>query len=103
MTPLWLIVLKKELSEALRERRTLGLLLMFTLFYPALIGLMLHKAIERGTRTEKAGIELVVIGAAQAPNLMALLRQKNVIVSERDAIVSAIRSAKVESLSGVNV
>jgi sodium transport system permease protein len=86
MTPLWLVVLKKELSEALRERRTLGMLLMLTLLYPALIGFMLNKAIERGTRTEHAGIELAVIGGAQAPNLMALLRQKNVVISERAAM-----------------
>jgi sodium transport system permease protein len=89
MTPLWLIVLKKELSEALRERRTLGLLLMLTLLYPALIGFMLHKGIERGTRTEKAGIELAVIGGAQAPNLLAMLRQKNVLVSEHAAMSEA--------------
>lgn len=83
MTPLWMVVMAKELLEALRDRRTLGMLLMLTLVYPALIGLILHKMIERGTRTERAGIELVVINGAQAPNLLAQLREKSVNVSER--------------------
>lgn len=89
MTPLWLVVMKKELAEALREKRTLGLMLMLTLLYPALVGFMLHRMIEHGTRTEKAGIELVVVGGAQAPNLLLQLRQKNVNISERAAISEA--------------
>lgn len=98
MMPQWLVVMKKELSEALRERRTLGMLLMLTLLYPALVGFVLHTMIERGTRTEKAGIDLVVIGGAQAPNLLAQLRQKSVNVSERgdmsDAEITALLRAK---------
>ena len=103
MTPLWLVVMKKELSEALREKRTLGMLLMLTLLYPALVGMMLHKMIERGTRTEKAGIELVVIGAAQAPNLVAQLRQKSVNVSERGAMSEAEIGAllRLKKVAGV--
>ena len=86
MMPLWLVVMKKELSEALRDKRTLSMLLMLTLVYPALVGFLLHTMIERGTRTEKAGIELVVIGGAQAPNLLAQLKQKNVKVTENAAM-----------------
>jgi sodium transport system permease protein len=90
--------MKKELIEALRDRRTLGMLLVLTLLYPALVGFFLHSAIERGTRTEKEGIELVVIGAAQAPNLMTELRQKSVNISERglmtDAEIKALLAEK---------
>lgn len=89
MTPLWLVVMKKELCEAMRERRTLGMLLMMTLLYPVLIGFMLHKMIERGTRTEKVGIELVVIGGPQAPNLLLQLRQNNVKLIERGPMSEA--------------
>ena len=89
MMPLWLVVMKKELSEALRDKRTLSMLLMLTLVYPALVGLLLHTMIERGTRTEKAGIDLVVVGGAQAPNLLAQLRQKNVNISESAAMSDA--------------
>jgi len=95
---LWLVVMNKELLEALREKRTLTMLLMLTLLYPALVGLFLHTMIERGTRTEKAGIELVVIGGAQAPNLLAQLREKSVNVRERgpmaDADIKALLSEK---------
>lgn len=98
MTPQWLVVMKKELSEALRDRRTLGMLLMLTLLYPAMVGFMLHTIIERGTRTEKAGIDLVVIGGAQAPNLLTQLRQNNVNVSEKadmsDADITALLQKK---------
>lgn len=89
MMPLWLVVMKKELSEALRDKRTLSMLLMLTLVYPALVGFVLHTMIERGTRTEKAGIDLVVVGGAQAPNLLTQLRQKNVNVSESAAMSDA--------------
>ena len=98
MTPLWFVVMKKELLEALREKRTLGMLLMLTLLYPALVGFILHTTIERSTRTEKAGIELAVIGGAQAPNLLARLREKSVKVSEHapmdDAGIKALLSEK---------
>jgi sodium transport system permease protein len=89
MTPLWLVVMKKELTEALRDKRTLSMLLMLTLLYPALVGFVLHTMIERGTRTEKAGIELVVVGGAQAPNLLTQLRQKNVNITERGPMSDA--------------
>ena len=41
---------------------------------------MLNQLIERATKPEREGIELAVIGAAQAPNLMAQLKQKNITV-----------------------
>ena len=78
--PLWIVVMTKEFTEALRDKRTLGMLLMLTLVYPAVIGLILHNMIDRGTRTGKAGIALAVIGGAQAPTLLAQLREKSVKV-----------------------
>lgn len=86
MTPKWLVVMKKELREALRDRRTIALILMFSLLYPGLAGLVLHKLIERETRVDREGVELVVIGGAQAPTLMALLSQKNITVAPRGAM-----------------
>lgn len=93
----------KELTEALRDRRTLVMLLMLTLLYPALIGLVLNKMIERGTRTAKAGIELVVIGGAQAPNLLAQLREKSVNVSERGPMLDADITALLREKKVVGV
>ncbi len=103
MTPLWLLVMKKELTEALRDKRTLGMLLMLTLLYPALVGFVLHTMIERGTRTEKAGIELVVIGGAQAPNLLAQLRQKSVNITESGAMSDADVKALLQKKKVVGV
>lgn len=89
MMPQFLVVMKKELTEALRDKRTLNMMLMFVLFYPAMVGFMLHMQIQRGTRTEKAGIDMVVVGAAQAPNLVSYLSQNNVNVTEKDSMSEA--------------
>ena len=89
MTPLWIVVLKKELLEALRDKRTLGMLLALTLVYPAVIGLILHNMIARGAPQATGGIELVVIGGGQAPNLLAQLREQKVVVSERGPLLDA--------------
>ena len=99
---LW-VVFWKELRETLRDKRTLGMLAMFTLLYPALIGLMLHQGIDRSTKTEREGIELAVIGGARAPTLMAQLGQQNITVREtapmdEDAIGELLRSKKVAAV-----
>jgi len=62
------------------------LLALFTLMYPLMLGYMLNKQIERATKPEREGMELAVIGAAQAPNLMAQFKQKNVTVQQVDAM-----------------
>jgi sodium transport system permease protein len=76
------IVFAKELRETLRDKRTVGLLLLFTLMYPVMLGYMLHHMIERATKPEREGIEVAVIGARQAPTLMSQLRQKNITLRE---------------------
>jgi len=80
------IVLRKELKETLRDRRALSLLLMFVLMYPMLVGLVLHRQVDRATRPEREGVELAVIGAGQAPSLMNQLRQRNVNITELEAM-----------------
>ncbi|RZA35979.1 MAG: ABC transporter permease [Lysobacteraceae bacterium] len=99
---LW-VIYWKELRETLRDKRTLGMLAMFTLFYPVLIGFMLHQGIEKSTKTEREGIELAVIGGAKAPTLMAQLGQKNITAKEtapmdEDAIAELLRSKKVAAV-----
>ena len=76
------IVLRKELTETLRDRRALSLLLLFVLMYPLLVGLMLQRQIDRATKPEREGVELAVIGSEQAPTLMNQLRQRNVNITE---------------------
>lgn len=98
-----LIVFRKELRETLREKRTVGLLVMFTLLYPILIGLMLHQLIDKSTKTEREGVELAVIGGAKAPTLMAQLGEKNITVQAtepmtEDAIGELLRTKKVAAV-----
>jgi sodium transport system permease protein len=76
------IVLRKELTETLRDRRALSLLLLFVLMYPILVGFMLQRQIDRATKPEREGVELAVIGSDQAPTLMNQLRQRNVNITE---------------------
>lgn len=94
MKPKFLVVFFKEVKETLRDKRALAMLALFVVIYPALVGFLLHKMIDRSTRPEREGIELVVIGAAQAPTLMTQLKQKNVNLTERapmdDAAITAL-------------
>ena len=76
------IVFLKEFREHLRDRRSLIMLALFVLMYPLMLGYMLNHMIERATKPEREGMELAVIGAAQAPTLMAQLKQKNITVTE---------------------
>lgn len=95
-----LVVFLKEVRETLRDKRVLGLLVMFTLMYPIIFGYLLNQNIERATRAEREGIELAVIGGGQAPTLMSQLRQKNITVRDiadtgEEAIGEMLRAKKV--------
>jgi sodium transport system permease protein len=82
MSRRFLVVFRKEFRESLRDKRSLGLLALFTLMYPVLLGVLLHQWIDRATKPEREGIVLAVIGGAQAPTLMAQLKQKNITVHD---------------------
>ena len=100
LRPKFLVVLAKELTESLRDRRSLGLLLVFVLLYPVMYGVLLNRTIARASTPEREGVELVVIGGAQAPTLMAQLRQNNITVNQRapmseQAVADLLRAHKV--------
>ena len=80
MKPSYLIVFLKEFRETLRDRRALGLLLLFTVMYPLMLGYMLNQQIARAIKPEREGMELAVIGADKAPSLMAQFKQRNIKV-----------------------
>lgn len=82
MKPKFLVVFLKELRETLRDRRTLGLLALFTFMYPLMLGYILNQQIVRATKPERDGVEIAVIGARQAPTLIAQLKQKNITAKE---------------------
>ena len=94
MKPPFLTIFIKEMRETLREKRTIGLLLLVTLMYPVLTGFLMQHLIDRSTRAEREGVELAVIGAQKAPTLMAQLKQKNITVTES----AALDDAAIEAL-----
>jgi sodium transport system permease protein len=100
MKPPYLTIFIKELRETLREKRTVGLLLLMTLMYPVMFGVLMQQVIERSTRAEREGVELAVIGASRAPTLMAQLKQKNITVidtapMDEAAIETLLQKGKV--------
>jgi sodium transport system permease protein len=78
----FLIVARKELREAVRDRRAMSMILVFVVLYPALLWFVIHKIIDRSTRADREGIEIVALGGHQVPGLLTQLEQKNVIVSK---------------------
>jgi sodium transport system permease protein len=103
MKPKYLVVFVKELRETLRDKRSLALIALFTLMYPVMLAYLLNQWIDRATRPEREGIALTVIGAGQAPTLVAQLKQKNITVTEagpmeEDAIATLLRGHKVAAV-----
>ena len=101
--PRFLIVFLKEFRETLRDKRSLGLLALFTLMYPVMLGYILNQQIERATRPEREGIALSVIGADKAPTLMARLKHQNVTVTSLppqsdEQIEALLRGRKVAAI-----
>jgi sodium transport system permease protein len=80
MKPRFITVLVKELRETLRDKRTASLLALFTVMYPVMVAFMLNQIINRATKAEREGAEVAMIGAAKAPTLVAMLKQKNFTV-----------------------
>jgi sodium transport system permease protein len=99
MKPRFITVLLKELRETLRDKRTVALLALFTVMYPMLVGFVLNQAIDRSTKADRENAELAIIGAAKAPTLVAMLKQKNFTVREvapmdEDAIATLLHGRK---------
>jgi sodium transport system permease protein len=89
MKPKFLVVYLKELRETLRDKRTLALLSLFTLMYPAMLGYMLNHQIKRATKPERDGVEIAVIGAGQAPTLVSQFKQRSITVKDPGALDEA--------------
>jgi sodium transport system permease protein len=85
MNRFW-VVLRKEMTEALRDRRALGMLLLFVTMYPALLWMSVHQALKRSATEDRERIEIVVSGAPHAPSLLGQLEQRNVIIMHRDKL-----------------
>ena len=72
------IVFNKELTEYLRDRRTLVNSLQTALLGPLMLVLLLTVISSTATSNAEEPLELPVAGAERAPNLIAFLAQRNV-------------------------
>jgi sodium transport system permease protein len=87
------VVYAKEFFENLRDRRTVLIALVFgPLFGPLLFGAMLQFTIERGNREVERNVPVAVINAAAAPNLVAYLGERGVLVRELTADADGARA-----------
>jgi sodium transport system permease protein len=83
------IVMRKELKEALRDRRALSMLLLIVVIYPLVLWIALHKMIDNAAKAEHENVKVVVVGGEQTPTLLTLLKQKNIKVVARDDMSDA--------------
>lgn len=80
-----LVVMRKELADLFRDKRTLRITLMMSLFTPLLmLGIVAMTQNRVSTQLEKP-LQLPVVGAAYAPNLVAWLAGQNVTVKPAPA------------------
>ena len=97
MSMIW-AVMRKELLDLFRDRRTVMLgLFMAPLLFPALI-LGMGAMAEQRARTQLEGmLELPVIGAEHAPNLVAHLATRNIeVIDPPEDPLGAIRNQVYE-------
>ncbi|MEY4642671.1 MAG: hypothetical protein RLZZ227_2665 [Pseudomonadota bacterium] len=72
----WLVVLMKELKDASRDRRAIVSLMILPIIGPLLIYYMFNMIIDIGERA--LDVDLPVVGAEHAPDLVDYLRQAGV-------------------------
>ena len=93
MRPL-LTVLRKELRENLRDRRTfMSALLIGTVVMPLLVGLLVNLTVRRGQSQDSKPVSLAVVHGERAPGLLAQLRQYRMEVITVDLDDAAARDA----------
>ncbi len=90
-----LTVFAKEVVDNFRDRRTLAsALIMGPLFGPMLFAFVINLSIENSLSDMESTLEVPVLGADNAPNLIAYLRSHNIAVVDgpdtRDAAIEAV-------------
>lgn len=78
-------VMRKELLDLFRDRKTIAISLAFTLLAPLLILGMAKLASNRMSTQLEKPLELPVIGAERAPNLINWLSGRNVVIKPAPA------------------
>lgn len=92
-------VFAKEVLDNFRERRALvSALIMGPLFGPVLFAFVVNLSVERSLATADQSMDLPVIGAERAPELVRYLSSRNIVVvdgpADRDAAVAAVKAGK---------
>ncbi len=89
-----LTVFFKEVLDNLRDRRTLAsALLMGPIFGPVLFSFVINLSIERSLEDAEKTLELPVIGAEHAPNVVDFLRSQNIDATAGPADLDAAMEA----------
>lgn len=91
-----LVVWRKELRDALRDRRSVLSLCIFPVIGPLLILFMFNRILD--TVEETQDITLPVIGAAAAPDLVDYLRQNGVVVEMSDPVAAGVLSVEQDAV-----
>lgn len=86
----WLVVWRKELRDALRDRRSVLSLCIFPVIGPLMILFMFNQILDTVEAAQE--ISLPVIGAAAAPDLIDYLQQNGVVVEALDPVPDGVLS-----------
>jgi len=91
-----LTVFLKEVLDNFRDRRTLmSALIMGPIFGPVLFSFVINLSIERSLESAENTLELPVIGAEHAPNVVDFLRSRNIDAvagpADLDAAMEAVK------------
>ena len=78
MRNLLAVVLRKELLDASRDKRSLSTLLMLVFLMPLMVFFSLQFAIKKATQNENETIKVIILQGEQVPTLQAQLKQAGV-------------------------
>jgi sodium transport system permease protein len=92
------VVFRKELTDGLRDRRTLLMALFFPLLGPLTLAGALHFASQTMQRVAREGLTLPVAGQEHAPNLVAFLGAEARIVPAPADPEAAVRAGEWEAV-----
>jgi sodium transport system permease protein len=92
------VVLRKELVDGLRDRRTLLMALFFPLLGPLTLAAALHYASQTMQKVAREGITLPVAGREHAPNLVAFLGAEARIVDAPPDPEAAVRAGDCDAV-----
>ena len=88
-------VCRKEILETLRERRTLVSLLLGPLFGPILFAVMINMTVSRNLTSLDEVLEVPILGAEHAPNLVAHLRARSIAPIEKHDVEDVEEAAQL--------